>query len=96
MAETNITNSTNALNRYTVMSADRRTEAAIEIAEEISEQSERLFCLASALRDNLAANFDEMKGHSGAFRLAELLEELMSEKGSQNSLLDCLKAMQPA
>ncbi|MBK9783397.1 MAG: hypothetical protein IPP59_03925 [Betaproteobacteria bacterium] len=96
MAETNSTNSEIASNRYISMSADERTGAALEIAEEISEQGERLFCLASALRDNLAANFDEMKGHSGALRLAELLEELMGEKGSQNSLLDCLKAMQPA
>lgn len=99
MANANVTNNTttesnNETNWYLTMTMEERAKYALELAEEIAETDERHYCLATALRDNLAANYDEMKGDCGALRLAELLEELMGSAAQQNQLRDCLKAMQ--
>lgn len=71
-----------------------KASIALAMATEIAEQDNRLFSLASAIRDQLAQELGEDKSSSHAFGLTELLCELMSDSAQSILLRECLGTMQ--
>lgn len=82
-------------NNYLSYTAEMRATLALEMADELKEQNERMVALAISIRNQLAPKEDGNSDNFTAFRLAELLEEVMGNTTQHDSLRSCLEAMQP-
>lgn len=70
-----------------------RAAFALEIAQEISEEGERLYAVASALVDRLTPQEGQDADDLVALRLAETLRNMLSDHAQHYLLDECLEAM---
>ena len=82
------------LNRYSSFTPEYRREIALEMATEMFEDRERMYAVANALLARLLPANGEAAHDIGVLRLAEVLNEMMSDCDQHYRLIDCLKAMQ--
>lgn len=80
--------------RYFSMSPERRVEAALEMAEAISNRKERLYAVATALVSQLTPSVGDDPFDNVALRLAEVLEDMLTDHSQHFRLTDCLEVMQ--
>lgn len=85
---------TQTLNAYADKPAGELVGAALELAQEIHRQQDRICSLAAALRCQLEPQGGKESPDYSALCLAELLEELLSDGEQQYRLRDCLQAME--
>jgi hypothetical protein len=74
---------------HTLSNADRLR--ALEMADELSAKNERLYSLAAAIEDELSPTSNEESVNPTAWRLSELLSELLADMGQHNRLVDLLR-----
>lgn len=92
MAE-NILPPTDLPNAYAALSQERRVQSALEMAHEITEESERMYAIAEALLSRLRPAAGEDHIEVGAFRLAEVLEEMLCDCAQHHRMIKCIEAM---
>lgn len=81
------------ISRYATASQSERVEFAVEMMEEIIADKERFYAIAAAIVTQLKPRGDDDCADPVAFRLAEVLENVLADTDQQNRLLDCIKSM---
>ena len=78
---------------YASLSPERRNAAALEMAKEISEQQDRIFCVLTVALDYLRKSPDE---NPIAQSLMEVAEDLICDKDQNWRLIKCLESAEAA
>mgnify|MGYP000518816275 CR=1 FL=1 len=80
-------------NAYAALSQERRVQSALEMAHEITEEKERMYAVALALLSRLTPAAGDDHIEVGAFRLAEVLEEMLANCAQHYRMIECVEAM---
>jgi hypothetical protein len=81
------------VNQYSLSSPSYRAEVALEMAIDIRERMEQHQTLAGVVSDSLAPTDNESDSVDWhAYRLAQLLEDLMADRAQMHRLITCLTA----
>lgn len=80
-------------NSYQTIPQARKVLSAIEMAQEITLEHERLYAVATALVSQLTPQGETDPIEPIALRLSEVLEGLLCDVSQQRRLIQCLEAM---
>ena len=84
------------LDYYSSLSPEHRTANALEMLGEIIDDKSRFFALASSITELLRPAPGEDSPEPNAFRLSEVLEDLVADLAQHYRLRDCIRAMGPS
>ena len=80
-------------NYYATLTPERRIASALEMAQEINEHHEKVYCVISAAVDYLKESPDDS---TFGLSLAQVAEELMRDMGQNFRLVKCLETSEAA